>query len=314
MADPVPMVRTQHLRKEFHGHVALENLALEVGRGDVYGLIGPNGAGKTTLLRILATLDQPTFGTVEVDGLDIEQHPQQIHARVGYMPDFQHAFEEMTVTDYLEYFARAFKLAPAVRRKRLQHLLDLTQLHVKAGEQVGSLSRGMKQRLSLGRTLIHDPTLLLLDEPTSGLDPKARIDFRGIVKQLAAEGKTILISSHILEDLSDFCSAVGILEKGRLVESGKISSILARMKTATQLRIRVLAAMDRAAALVRESPHAVSLEVQGEWIDVTFSGDASAQADLLRELTAGGVRVAAFEERRAGLEEIFLRGSSGEVS
>ncbi|MBI3893067.1 MAG: ABC transporter ATP-binding protein [Candidatus Wallbacteria bacterium] len=314
MTEAVPMIRTEHLRKEFHGHVALENLNLEVARGDVYGLIGPNGAGKTTLLRILATLERPTYGRVSIDGLDLETHPKEVHRRIGWMPDFQHAFEEMTVRDYLEYFARAYKLPADVRRKRLQHLLELTQLEVKAGDPVGNLSRGMKQRLSLGRTLMNDPALLLLDEPTSGLDPKARIDFRGIVKSLAAEGKTVLISSHILEDLSDFCNSVGILEKGRMVESGRIASIVARMKAATQLRVRVLAGLDRAAALVRECPHTVSLQVAGEWIEVTFSGGASEQADLLAGLSAAGVRMAAFEERRAGLEEIFLRGSSGEVS
>jgi ABC-2 type transport system ATP-binding protein len=308
------MIRTSHLRKEYDGHAALENLSFEIPRGAVFGLIGPNGAGKTTLLRILATLEPPTCGTVLVGGFDAEREPAEIRRRLGFMPDFQHFHEEMKVTEYLDYFARAYKMEPAVSEKRMRHILDFTQLSVKAAERVGTLSRGMKQRLSLARAILHDPELLLLDEPTSGLDPKARLDFRAIVGQLAAEGKTLVISSHILEDLATVCNWVGILEKGRLLECGRIRNILESMASVTRLRVRCVAGLERAAALLKDSPQVASVVVDGDWLEVSFRGELAAQAELLSTLTAAGVKVALFEEQRAGLQDIFLRGSSHEVA
>src|SRR5438093_253756 len=229
------MIEVHHLRKEYDQTVALENLHLEVPEGEVYGLIGPNGAGKTTLIRILATLLEPTYGQVRIAGIDVLEEPLRVHPLIGYMSDFFSLYENMLVWEYLDHFARCYRI-PAQRRSRLiAEVLQLVSLEVRRDAEIKALSRGMRQRLCFAKTLLHEPQVLLLDEPASGLDPAGRIEFRELLKQLHEMGRTILISSHILTEMADFCTSIGILEEGRLLASGRVTEILHQLQPGLQL-------------------------------------------------------------------------------
>jgi len=208
-----PMIKTTHLHKKYKNLVAVKDLNIEIERGDVYGFIGPNGAGKTTTIKILATLISPSFGTASIDGYDVRDYPRAVRAKIGYMPDFFGVYDDMKVWEYLDFFAAAYKIPRQQRVNIIDDVLELTDLHNKREDFVEALSRGMKQRLCLAKTLVHDPDVLLLDEPASGLDPRARIEMRELLKELRRMGKTILISSHILTELADFCNKIGIIEK-----------------------------------------------------------------------------------------------------
>ena len=220
------MIEVEHLRMEYEGNVALENLRLEVPRGEVFGLIGPNGAGKTTLIRILATLLEPTYGRVRIAGIDVLAEPLRIHPLIGYMSDFFSLYETMLVWEYLDHFARCYGVDPRRRDRLVEEVLDLVSLEVRRDAEIRTLSRGMRQRLCFAKSLLHEPQLLLLDEPASGLDPAGRIEFRELLKKLREMGRTVLISSHILTEMADFCTSVGILEEGRLLDSGRVADIL----------------------------------------------------------------------------------------
>lgn len=235
-----PMIRARHLTREYDELKALSGLTLDVGQGDCYGLIGPNGAGKTTLLRILATLLLPSDGRAYVGPHEVADDPDGVRSLIGYMPDTLPTLETMTVREVLEYFGRCHAIVGNRLPRRVRDVLELVDLSAKEHSLVSHLSRGMRQRLCLGQTLMHDPQVLLLDEPASGLDPEARIEFRTLMKELRAMGKTIVISSHILTELSDFCNAVGIVEKGRLVLGGRVEDILARMKGTRTLQLDFL--------------------------------------------------------------------------
>ncbi|MEM1424745.1 MAG: ABC transporter ATP-binding protein, partial [Planctomycetota bacterium] len=211
------MIETINLCKEYGDLVALDNLNLVIEEGDCFGFIGPNGAGKTTTIKILATLLKPTRGQAMIDGLTVGYQNRQIRPRIGYVPDFMGAYEDMVVTEYLEFFASAYGIHGGQRKRVVADVLDLTDLNYKASAEVNSLSRGMSQRLSVARVLLHDPKVLLMDEPASGLDPRARIEMRELLKELKRMGKTIIISSHILHELAELCNVVGVIEKGQLL-------------------------------------------------------------------------------------------------
>jgi len=211
---------------EYAENVAIQNLNLEIAEGEVFGLIGPNGAGKTTLIRILATLLEPTFGKVQIDGIDVLCDPLRIHPLIGYMSDFFSLYENMRVWEYLDHFARCYRIAPRRRDTLIDETLELVSLEVRRDAEISELSRGMRQRLCFARSLLHEPKVLLLDEPASGLDPAARMEFRELIKQLRQMGRTVLISSHILPEMTEFCTSIGILEKGELLVSGHVDQIL----------------------------------------------------------------------------------------
>src|SRR6185369_15665586 len=235
----MPMIETINLSKRYGDTVALDNLNLSIEAGDCFGFIGPNGAGKTTTIKILATLLKPTSGQAMVDGLTVGYQNRQIRPLIGYVPDFMGAYEDMVVTEYLEFFAACYNIHGAQRKKVVADVLDLTDLNFKADAEVNSLSRGMQQRLSIARVLLHDPKVLLMDEPASGLDPRARIEIRELLKELKRMGKTIIISSHILPELADLCNVVGIIERGQLLFSGTVEEILRRAKVGHVLHVGV---------------------------------------------------------------------------
>ncbi len=308
------MLRIENLRKQYGNLVALDGLYLELEQGDIMGFIGPNGAGKTTTIKMVATLLRPTSGTAYVDGIDVLQEPEKVRPLIGYMPDFFGLYDDVKVWEYLDFFAAAYKIPPSKRKGTIDDVLDLTDLTIKREAFVSELSRGMQQRLCLAKTLLHDPKLLLLDEPASGLDPRARIEIKELLKELRNMGKTILISSHILPELSDFCNKIAIIEQGRLVVSGDVDAIMKQCRGGVVLRISVVDREDEAQALLQ------GLEVVGEVkrengsLLATYVGEPDQHYSVLEALTKAGFKVQSFNEAEVDLEDVFLRVTRGAVA
>lgn len=315
-----PVIKLSQLTKQFEDYAAVNTVDLEIYEGEVYGLIGPNGAGKTTLIRMLAMADVPTDGDIYIDGRQLVrgQANAALKQRIGFLPDDFPLYDDLSVNDYLEYFGQLYYLDPVELRSRVTEVLDLVNLENKRHSIISGLSRGMKQRLSLARTVIHRPLLLLLDEPVSGLDPIARIDYCKTIKRLQREGITILISSHILSDLEDFCTTIGIMEQGRLVESGQLQSLYRR--EGQQLLMTVLERPDHLEVYLQEHPLVqgyeqlspedigdAKLAAQGGKFVVSFSGSEDDGADLLRVLITQGLRISEFHYKPETLEDIFVR-------
>ncbi|PLZ38125.1 phosphatase, partial [Fischerella thermalis WC542] len=303
-------IRTNGLTKQFDRHVAVNNVDLEIYAGEVYGLIGPNGAGKTTLIRMLAAAEEPTTGEIYINGdrLLRDQSNPTLKRRLGYLPDDYPLYEELTVWDYLDYFARLYRLREPRRTKRLHEVLELIQLGNKRNSLIATLSRGMKQRLSLARTVIHEPILLLLDEPVSGLDPIARMQFREIIKVLQEAGMTILISSHVLSDLAELCTSVGIMELGYLVESASLQQLYQRLAR-QQIVISTLGKQEELLAELKNNPCVQQWEIISvkNSVRVNFSGKQEDCADLLRSLIQANIPVSEFHCTQEDLETIFLK-------
>ena len=307
------MIRINHLHKEYKGLTAVKDLSLHLEAGDIFGFIGPNGAGKTTTIKMLATLLKPTSGTALIDGIDVVEHPEAVRGRIGYMPAFFGIYDDMRVWEYLDFFAGAYRLPKQQRPRIIDDVLNLTDLAGKKDNYVEELSTGMKQRLCLAKTLIHDPKVLLLDEPASGLDPRARIEIKELFKELKAMGKTIIISSHILPELADFCNKVGIIERGELLVSGDVQDIMAQLTGGKTLEIKVLDGMDRAMELLADAPGVRAVRPVNAHLHVEFTGDLEAQADLNKLLVDGGLRVQTFSEQETDLEDIFMKVTKGLV-
>lgn len=315
------VIKTEQLTKQFDDYAAVNDVNLEIAAGEVYGLIGPNGAGKTTLIRLLALAEQATTGEISIDGktLVAGQSNPEIKKRLGFLPDDFPLYNDLSVQDYLEYFAQLYYIQPNDLSSRISEVLSLVNLENKRKSLVSELSRGMKQRLSLARTVIHRPRLLLLDEPVSGLDPIARIDYCQTIKRLQKEGMTILISSHILSDLEDFCTSIGIMEKGQLVESGRIKSLY--RKDMQQLSIAALNGHKELEIYLQEHPLVTAYESVDSLGDqpnhessddagqfaVMFTGNDEDAADLLSVLVQEGIRIREFRCVPETLEDIFLK-------
>ena len=303
-------IETRGLTKQFDRHIAVNDLYLQVATGEVYGLIGPNGAGKTTLLRMLATAEEPTTGEIYINGerLKRDHTNPTLKQRLGFLPDDFPVYDDLTVWDYLDYFARLYNLREPHRSRRLFAVLELVQLLNKRDSIISTLSRGMKQRLSLGRTIIHEPLLLLLDEPVSGLDPIARMQFRQIIKALQEAGMTIVISSHVLSDLAELCSSVGIMELGYLVESASLKELYQRLST-QQILISVMSGLSELITEIKNSPWVETWEVLPEdrQLQVQFSGTSEDAATLLRSLILANIPVTDFHCTQEDLEAIFLK-------
>lgn len=303
-------IQTIGLTKQFDRHIAVNEVEIEIDAGEVYGLIGPNGAGKTTLIRMLAAVEEPTQGEIYIDGnrLTRDRSNPTLKRRLGYLPDDYPLYDELTVWDYLEYFARLYKLREPRRTQRLHEVLELIQLGNKRNSLISTLSRGMKQRLSLARTIIHEPIVLLLDEPVSGLDPIARVQFREIIKALQEAGMTILISSHVLSDLAELCTSVGIMELGCLVESTSLTELYQRLSR-QQIEISTLGKIDELLGELKNNPFVQEWEVMPtkDKVRVNFSGKQQDCADLLRSLIDARVPLTNFHSHQEDLETIFLK-------
>ena len=309
------MIRTENLTVVYGNLIAVRALDLEVPKGEVVGLIGPNGAGKSSTLRVLATVQEPTWGQALIDGLDIDRDRAKVHRLVGFMPDFFNLYEDLRLWEYLDYFASAYKVPVARRRKVIDEVIELTDLQIKREQLVSALSRGMRQRLLLAKTLIHNPQVLLLDEPASGLDPKARIEFRGILHTLKEMGKTILISSHILTEMSEFCTSICIMERGQLVLQGRVDDIARRIRPHTTIDVELVSGGDRARLVLADRQHVRDFRLEEDRLEIDIDGDQQVRADLARALLDGGVIFSEFSVRKDNLEDLFIQiTGGGEVS
>lgn len=308
------MLEVKGLRKEYGPLTAVKGIQFTLRPGDVFGFIGSNGAGKTTTIRMLATLLEPTGGTATLNGIDILQNPMAIRRLIGYMPDFFGLYDDVKVWEYLDFFATIYQVPTRQRGEVIDNVLELTDLTIKKNDFVQSLSRGMQQRLCLARCLVHDPSLLLLDEPASGLDPRARAELKELIAELGRMGKIVIVSSHILTELADFCNTVGIMEKGDLLAFGPVDAIIKGMQPHRTLVIRTLGSVDDAACLLRDQAHVLDVEASSVSVQIDFEGDAEAQVELLRGLILAGHKVVEFREEEADLEDVFLRLTTGAVN
>ncbi|HZT80118.1 MAG TPA: ABC transporter ATP-binding protein [Gemmataceae bacterium] len=307
------MIETRDLTKMYGDLYALNRLTLKLERGDVYGFIGPNGAGKTTTMRILATLLNPTWGEATVCGYSIYNNAKEIRRLMGYMPDFFGVYDDMKVIEYLEFFAAAYRIKGPERRKKCEQVLELVDLGYKRDALVTSLSRGMTQRLGLARVLLHEPQVLLLDEPASGLDPRARIEMRGLLKELRNMGKTILVSSHILPELADICNKIGIIERGKLLFDGDVQSAIRQVQQHTVYQVQVA---DGRGLLAKEAleGHRDVLKVElteDDVLRVTLQDDVHDGSFLADLLLRQGYRLKMLKEEEIDLEDVFMGITKG---
>lgn len=314
------IIEVDNLTKKYGKRTAVDNLSFSLQEGALFGFIGPNGAGKTTTIRILTTLLQPTIGQILVDGHSVLNNPRAVRRVLGYMPDFFGVYNDMTVWEYLEFFSACYEIPVAKRPSLIEDLLTLVELSHRKNDYVDSLSRGMKQRLSLARALVHDPKVLVLDEPASGLDPRARIEFRELLLELKRMGKTIFFSSHILADIAEICNEIGIVEMGRLVTVGHIETIKRQLRRSHQLRIRLLGdTVQQAQAVLVAQAGIEELQIEeaeeGDWdIVVEFQGDKVGVSGLLKQLVTAEVPVLSFTDESDSLEDVFMKLTEGIVS
>jgi len=305
------MIETVNLTKHYGKLEALTDLNLNIAKGKVFGFIGPNGAGKSTTMLILATLLAPTSGKAYVAGYDVEKEPKAVRQALGYMPDFFGVYDNLTATEYLEFYAAAYNISPATRKGLISDLLELVNLSNKADAYVDSLSRGMKQRLGLARCLVHSPDVLILDEPASGLDPRARIEMREILKQLRSMGKTILISSHILPELAELCDEIGVIEKGRLIACGAVEDVAVKTRGIAIMQVKTLGEQARAKEVLLASPYVRRLDDKGSCLRFQFTGTDEDKAALLQQLITAHIPVVQFGESKENLEDVFLAITEG---
>ena len=307
------ILSVNNVRKEFGTLVAVNDVSFSLERGQVLGLIGPNGAGKTTLLRILATVLRPTSGSVQVLGRDSVKEYLDIRKHLGYLPDFFNLYNDLTLRECLEFFARAYKVRKALIPGRVAEVLRYVELEDKRNDFIRHLSRGMVQRMGVGVLLVHDPDIFLLDEPASGLDPKARIQLRAVLKKLSGEGKTVIISSHILTELSGFCSHIALMDKGRIILHGAVEEIQRDVFGSRRICVAVLDNRDEAVRLIGEFPNAKVEQVQDNQIIVQMAAGEVELAALNAHLVTKGVKVFGFSEQKTDLEDLFMRISGGQI-
>jgi ABC-2 type transport system ATP-binding protein len=308
------VIETRQLTKRYGDLIAVNHIDLKLSEGDVFGFIGPNGSGKTTTMRMIATLLQPDYGEAYVCGKSIYTHPQEIRRLVGFMPDFFGVYEDMTVVEYLEFFAAAYRVAIDKRRKVVEEKLELVDMAFKRDAMVNQLSRGQTQRIGLARVLLHEPQVLLLDEPASGLDPRARIEIRNLLKRLGELKKTVIVSSHILPELADVCTRVGMIEKGDLIIDGNVDEVMRKARKRIVLHIQVNGDTDKAAALIEQHDLVESVEVDSTaTILTTLMPDTLDYSDLPSDIISGGLKLKLFREEEVNLETAFMELTKGLV-
>jgi ABC-2 type transport system ATP-binding protein len=308
-----PAIRTEKLTKRYGQLTALDSLDLELMPGDVFGFIGPNGAGKSTTMKILAGLLAPSSGSAEVLGKDVARNGDFVRRNVGYMPDFFGSYEDLTVSEYLEFFAAAYKVPRRQRKRVVADVLELTDLKYKQDAPTESLSRGMTQRLSLARVLVHDPPILLLDEPASGLDPRARIEIRELLKELQRLGKTILVSSHILSELGEFCNKLGIIERGKLIVAGTVDQLMQRARAHPVIAVKVVGDSSQALAALNADPRIDRIESTSGELMITLADPTLHHSFIIETLTARHIPIHSIAPHQLKLEDVFLRLTKGIV-
>jgi len=307
------MVEVVGLHRYFGNVRAVFGVSFRFERGQVFGFIGPNGAGKTTTMRILATIDVPLRGDAYIGGYSVVNDPDRVRRIIGFMPDHFAAYSNVNCWEYVDFYARAYGLRGKERMAAVRRVMAFTELDTLAEKAIDGLSKGMRQRLCLARALIHDPLVLILDEPAAGLDPRARIELRELIKLLAAEGKAILISSHILTELAEMCDVVGIIELGQLVATGPVDAIQTTNRAVSLIEIRTLRDTDQVVNWLRGQPSVGELHVDGRDIHLHFSADEESQSRLLQELVTARLPSVVFSSRRETLEDVFMAVTTGKV-
>ncbi|AGA30123.1 ABC transporter ATP-binding protein [Singulisphaera acidiphila] len=309
------MIEVVNFTKRYGDFVAVDDLSFSIGKGEVFGFIGPNGAGKSTTIRFLATLLRPTSGEGRVCGHSVVNDPMAVRRVIGFMPDDFGVYDGMKVWEFLDFFAVAYEIPYTFRKKIIGEVLELLDLTHKRDDYVNGLSKGMKQRLCLAKTLVHDPPVLILDEPASGLDPRARLEMKALLNELRGMGKTILVSSHILSELADFCTSIGIIERGKLLAAGSIQEIQRQLRSHRVLKVRVLdETTTRAASILGDDPSVRTVELFDHTLTAEFEGQDEDMARLLGRLIGEGVQVNSFAEEPLSLEEVFMMITKGIVN
>ena len=308
------VVDVQNLWVRYGKLVAVRGINLQIPKGEVFGFIGPNGAGKSSTIKVLATLLRDFVGRVRVNGIDVLRNPQLVREKIGYVPDFFGVYEDLTVEEYLHFFAAAYRIERGQRKTIIGDVLALTDLTHKLDSPVDGLSRGMKQRLSLARVLLHDPDLLLLDEPASGLDPRARIEMRELLKALKEMGKTILISSHILHELAQLCTRIGIIEAGQMVANGSVNEIYRQLGLLRIVHVQVADELDGLADKVKQVPGVESAEAQVDRLAIRLHEDQTSIEDLHDHLVKFGARIRMFQPEAMDMETAFMKLTEGKTA
>lgn len=314
VAGQHPMIQLRRIYRFFGSTRAVSDVSFEVDPGQVFGYIGPNGAGKTTSMRILSTLDLPDYGDALVDGFSVVNDPDRVRKRLGFMPDSFGTYPNMNCVEYLDFFARSYGLVGRDRTKALRHTLAYTGLDKIAEKPIRGLSKGMRQRLCLGRAMIHDPAVLILDEPANGLDPRARIELRHMIRGLAADGKALLVSSHILTELGEMCDAIGIIERGQLIISGTVAEIQAKLRPHIDVVIQLLARGEELGEYLKKREDVSQIQASDLVVRFQFGAQpGQPQADLLKSIVEMGFPVLEFSTESRSLEDVFLQITTGAI-
>jgi ABC-2 type transport system ATP-binding protein len=308
------MIELTHFGKDYGEFTAVQNLDLKIEAGELFGFIGPNGAGKSTSIRFLATLLKASRGDGTVNGFSVNKQPMDVRRSIGYMPDDFGVYDGMKVWEFLDFFAVAYKIGRTQRKQVIGDVLELLDLTHKRDDFVNGLSRGMKQRLCLAKTLVHDPPVLILDEPTSGLDPRARIEVKALLKELRKMGKTILISSHILSELADCCTSIGIIERGQLLMHGPIDSVYRQIRRNRIVEVRFVENQDAGVSILRSEPTLRGIDIDGNRVTAEYETDDAGLAELLQRLVQGGVKMRSFSDKDPTLEDVFMMVTKGLVA
>ena len=308
------MIEIRSFGKDYGDFTAVQCLDLTIEAGELFGFIGPNGAGKSTTIRFLATLLQASRGDATINGFSVAREPMDVRRSLGYMPDTFGVYDGMKVWEFLDFFAVAYQIARTQRRKIINEVLELLDLTEKRDDFVNGLSRGMKQRLCLAKTLVHDPPVLILDEPASGLDPRSRVEVKALLKELRRMGKTILISSHILTELADCCTSIGIIERGQLLMHGPIDDVYRRIHRNRTIEVKFVSNMESGLAILRSSPHLRDIQVEEHRAVVELETDDAGVAGLLDQLVASDAVICNFGEKEPTLEDVFMMVTKGLVN
>ncbi len=308
------MIELHEFGKDYGDFTAVGTLTLKIDAGEMFGFIGPNGAGKSTSIRFLATLLKATRGDGTVNGFSVNRQPMDVRRSIGYMPDDFGVYDGMKVWEFLDFFAVAYRIGRSQRKAVIGDVLELLDLTHKRDDYVNGLSRGMKQRLCLAKTLVHDPPVLILDEPTSGLDPRARIEVKALLRELRRMGKTILISSHILSELADCCTSIGVIERGQLLMHGTIDSVYRQIRRNRIVEIRFVENQIEGISILRSSPALRSIEIDENRVTVELETDDNGLSDILERLMASKVKIRSFYDKDPNLEDVFMQVTKGLVS
>ncbi|MCU0721567.1 MAG: ABC transporter ATP-binding protein [Pirellula sp.] len=308
------MIELNDFGKDYGEFTAVDSVTMKIEAGELFGFIGPNGAGKSTSIRFLATLLKSTRGDGSVNGFSVNKNPMDVRRSIGYMPDDFGVYDGMKVWEFLDFFAVAYKIGRTQRKQVIGDVLELLDLTHKRDDYVNGLSRGMKQRLCLAKTLVHDPPVLILDEPTSGLDPRARIDVKALLKELKRMGKTILISSHILSELADCCSSIGIIERGQLLMHGPIESVYRKIRRNRIVEVRFIENQELGISILRSDPTMRGIDIDGDRATAEFETDDAGLSALMERLVHAGVKMKSFQDKDPTLEDVFMLVTKGLVA